>query len=61
MQLGAVVLAELLMERLWTIARGRMPLKHRGGTYLSLEEDHPFVGTMVERLVIGQRLGGRLC
>jgi hypothetical protein len=57
MQTAAMVLAELLYERLWTIAHGRKPLPHRGEAYLALEEKHPYTCTMLERLIIGQRLG----
>jgi hypothetical protein len=57
MRLAATVLAELLLERLWTIARGRMPLTHRGEAYLALKEKHPYSGTILERLILGQRLG----
>ena len=57
MHLGATVLAELFFERLWTISRGRMPLEHRGEAYLGLNKEHPFAGTLVERLILGQRLG----
>ncbi len=57
MQMAASVLAELLFERLWTIARGRAALAHRGKAYLELKEKHPYSGTMLERLILGQRLG----
>ncbi len=57
MRMAAAVLAELLFERLSTIARGRSPMAHRGETYLALETEHPFKGTMLERLIIGQRIG----
>jgi len=57
LQMAAGVLSELLFERLWTIARGRATLAHRGAAYLALKEKHPYSGTMLERLILGQRLG----
>jgi len=57
MRMAAVVLSELLLERLETIARGRATLAHRGKAYLELETTHPYLGTRIQRLILGQRLG----
>ena len=53
----ARVLAELIFERLDTIANGRRNLTHRGEAYDKLDVAHAFRGTLLERVVIGQRLG----
>lgn len=57
MQTVAVILAELLFERLQTVACGRKAYSWRGPTYVALNPDHPYKGTFLDRLVIGQRLG----
>ncbi len=53
----AAVLAELLFERIQTVAAGRRMLSWRGPAYLALNPEHPFRGTLLDRVVIGQRLG----
>ncbi|MCP4591487.1 MAG: hypothetical protein GY842_12145, partial [bacterium] len=53
----ARTLAELISERMTTIHQGRAQATHRGDSYLGLERDHPFRGTSLQRVVIGQRLG----
>lgn len=57
MQTVATVLADMLFERLQTIACGRHALSWRGTPYAALKSDHPYRGTMLDRLIIGQRLG----
>ncbi len=57
MDQAALVLAELLFERLSTICAGRAEAPHRGAGYLQLAPDHPYRGTVLQRLIIGQRLG----
>ena len=52
-----LVLAELIFERLWTIKNGRAQAAHRGEDYLQLNPEHEFRGTVLQRVVIGQRLG----
>ncbi|MBK9119530.1 MAG: hypothetical protein IPM18_08000 [Phycisphaerales bacterium] len=54
---AALVLAELLAERILTIFRGRIAATHRGDAYARLAEEHPFRGTVLERIIIGQRIG----
>ena len=53
----ADALAELVVERLDTVANGRRPLAHRGADYAKLHADHPYRGTLLDRVVIGQRIG----
>jgi hypothetical protein len=53
----ALVLAELIFERLWTIRRGRPDDPPRGLAYADLDPDHPFRGTILDRVIVGQRLG----
>jgi hypothetical protein len=57
MQTVAGILAELLFERLHTVAGGRKALSFRGQAYVALSPDHPYRGVVLDRLVIGQRLG----
>ncbi len=57
MRMVAAILAELLFERMQTVASGRKAYSWRGQAYLALNPDHPYKGTYLERLVIGQRLG----
>jgi len=54
---AALVLAELVFERIWTIKRGRAVLPHRGEAYAKLVLSHKYRGTLLERVIIGQRLG----
>ncbi len=54
---AAVVLAELIFERLQTVYAGRVMAAHRGTQYERLEVEHPYRGTLLDRIVIGQRLG----
>ncbi len=53
----AMVLAELIFERLDTIHHGRRHLAWRGEAYLKLDPNHPYRGTWLDRVVIGQRMG----
>jgi predicted NBD/HSP70 family sugar kinase len=53
----AATLAEMIFERLFTIFAGREEAPHRGEGYLALNRDHPHRGTLLERVVIGQRFG----
>jgi predicted NBD/HSP70 family sugar kinase len=53
----AATLAEVIFERLFTIHAGREEAPHRGEAYLGLSKDHPFRGTLLERIVVGQRFG----
>ena len=54
---AALVLAELIFERLWTIKNGRADAPHRGEAYARLSPDHAYHGVLLDRVVIGQRLG----
>ena len=53
----ALVLAELIFERLWTIKNGRPPAPHRGEAYGKLNPDHEYRDVLLERVIIGQRVG----
>ncbi len=53
----ALVLAELIAERLHTILLGRPDAPRRGEAYARLRVDHPYRGTRLDRVVIGQRIG----
>ncbi len=53
----AATLAEIIFERLHTVHAGREEAPHRGETYLALDKEHPFCGTLLERVVVGQRFG----
>ncbi|HRX85451.1 MAG TPA: hypothetical protein P5572_10575 [Phycisphaerae bacterium] len=53
----ADALAELIVERLDTVRNGRRALTHRGDDYAKLTSDHPYRGTLLDRVVIGQRIG----
>jgi hypothetical protein len=57
MSTAALVLAELIFERLWTIKNGRADAPHRGDAYAQLDSDHEFRGTLLDRVIIGQRVG----
>lgn len=50
-------LAELFFERLWTTKNGRAPTPRRTAAYQQLDPQHPYRGTVLDRLVLGQRLG----
>lgn len=54
---AALVLAELIFERLWTIKNGRPVASHRGDAYGKLTPDHEYRGLLLDRVVIGQRVG----
>ena len=54
---AALVLAELIFERINTVKNGRQDLAQRGRAYLDLNCDHPYRGTLLDRVVIGQRIG----
>lgn len=53
----ATALAELIFERIETVYRGRTTATGRGKAYMKLKPDHAFRGTLLDRVVIGQRLG----
>lgn len=57
MHCAALVLAELVFERLDTIGNGRRGMPHRGAAYLELNDSHEYRGTLLDRVVVGQRLG----
>lgn len=54
---ATLVLAELVFERLDTIHGGRPEAPHRGSAYAGLDPAHEYRGTLLDRVVIGQRLG----
>lgn len=54
---AALVLAELIYERLWTIKNGRPVAPHRGDAYGKLSPAHEHRGLLLDRVVIGQRVG----
>ncbi|HVP12280.1 MAG TPA: hypothetical protein VMV94_13970 [Phycisphaerae bacterium] len=54
---ASLILAELIFERLWTIKNGRPLAPHRGEAYLRLDPNHEYRGILLDRVVIGQRLG----
>jgi len=54
---AALVVAELIFERLWTIKNGRADAAHRGEAYAKLDPNHQYRGTLLDRVIIGQRLG----
>lgn len=53
----AAVLAELIFERLWTIRNGRMQAAYRGDSYRGLDANHPYRGLLLDRVIVGQRIG----
>jgi len=53
----ADALAELIVERIDTIHNGRRTLPHRGADYAGLAADHPYRGILLDRVIIGQRIG----
>ena len=54
---AALVLAELLFERLWTVKHGAMEAPHRGRPYAQLVREHPYRNTLLDRVIVGQRVG----
>jgi len=54
---AALVLAELIFERLWTIRNGRAAAAQRGEAYARLAAEHEYRGLLLDRVVIGQRVG----
>lgn len=54
---AALVLAELIFERVWTIKNGRAESAVRGEAYAKLDPNHPYRGTLLDRVIVGQRLG----
>jgi hypothetical protein len=54
---AALILAELIFERLWTVKNGRPQTPQRGEAYVKLNPQHEFRGSILERVVVGQRLG----
>ncbi|MFQ5806936.1 MAG: hypothetical protein ACE5I3_10855, partial [Phycisphaerae bacterium] len=57
MDTAALVLAELIFERMWTIKHGRADAPHRGAAYAKLDVEHEYRGVLLDRVVIGQRVG----
>jgi hypothetical protein len=57
MSTAALVLAELILERIWTIRNGRAHAPQRGDAYAQLDPNHEYRGTLLDRVIIGQRLG----
>lgn len=57
LDVAAVTLAELLYKRVKTIYAGHADAPHRGEPYAALDREHHYRGTILERVVIGQRLG----
>lgn len=57
LQTAAMLLSELIFERLSTIHSGRMEGADRGDAYSGLESEHTYRGIILDRVVIGQRLG----
>ncbi len=54
---AACVLAELIFERMQTVFAGRADAPHRGESYAALQTTHRYLGTRLDRVVIGQRVG----
>lgn len=57
METVALVLAELIFERTDTLKNGRRDASHRGESYGALNAEHEFRGALLDRVVIGQRIG----
>jgi len=57
MQMVALLMAELMFDRLMTVRGGKNCLPHRDAAHAALNADHAYRGTILERVVIGQRLG----
>ena len=63
LETAAEVLAELIFERIDTIFRGRRALDHRCRTqphepdYAGLVREHDYRGVLLQRVILGQRLG----
>lgn len=55
--LVADALAELIVERIDTVRNGRRALPHRGADYAALDANHAYRGVLLERVIIGQRIG----
>ncbi len=53
----AMILAELIFERIYTIKNGRANAPYHNDAYLKLNASHPYLGTMLDTVVIGQRIG----
>ncbi len=54
---AALILAELVFERLYTVCRGRAETAHQGVRYENLDTQHAYRGIVLTRIVLGQRLG----
>jgi hypothetical protein len=52
----ALLLAELIHERLATVYAGRSAGALRGPAYARLDPEHPYRGVLLERVVLGQRI-----
>jgi len=57
MSFASQLLAELIFERIYTIKNGREELSYRGEAYLNLDKKHPYKGTLLDRIIMGQRIG----
>ena len=56
MRTVALIVAELIYERLDTVRNGRANAWHRGEAYASLSRDHEYRGIILERVILGQRM-----
>lgn len=54
---AAAVIAELIVERIVTVCIGRPSCPHRGDAYAALKTDHPYRGTILDRVILGQQVG----
>ncbi len=54
---AAVVLAELVMHRIAVVHGGKKTRLGFGETHRDLRGNHPYVGTILDRVVLGGRLG----
>lgn len=54
---AAMILAELIVERLTTLHSGRADNPTRGEGYAGLQREHDCRGIVLERVIVGQRLG----
>jgi uncharacterized membrane protein len=57
LDMAALVLTELIFERLWTVKNGRPPAPQRGEAYAKLNPEHEYRDVLLDRVVIGQRIG----
>ena len=57
MHTAALVVSELIFERMWTIKNGRPDVPHRGNAYARCNAEHEYRGVLLDRAIVGQRLG----